>query len=120
MNNKNLSFSKRLYVAWVGIRATYKKEKSLRTQFFAVLALFIFCVLRRPPLLWCALFICVSGLVICLEMLNSAVEAALDKLFPDHDEVVKFIKDCMAGAVLIASICAVTIFGLYLLSFNVI
>ena len=43
------------------------------------------------------------------EILNTAIEAVLDLVQPDHDERVGVVKDLAAGAVLVASIGATVI-----------
>lgn len=54
------------------------------------------------------LFIAVT-LVIAMEIMNTAVEKLLDILHPEKVSAVEFIKDAMAGAVLIASIIALVV-----------
>lgn len=114
MEYKNLSFVKRLNFAMKGIRATWNKEASLRFQFFAAIALTVFCIVIRPPFLWCAIFAGMSALVISLEMVNSAVEAVLDRIHPQYDEKIGFAKDCLAGAVLVASLTSILVFLLFI------
>lgn len=115
---KNLSLSKRLSFARNGVLKAFKRERSLRVQAACALIILIFCVVVRPPAIWCALFVLVSSLVIALELINTAFEAAMDKIHPGRDSEIGFAKDCMAGAVLVASISAVAIFGLYLWTFR--
>lgn len=114
MDTKNLSFRRRLACALHGIRQAWRTEKSLRFQSCAALLLLLFCLIVRPPLVWCALFAAMSALVLSLELANSAVEALLDKLHPERDPAIGFAKDCLAGAVLVASVAALGVFVLYL------
>ena len=114
--NKNSNLLNRANYAITGIKDAFKKESSIRIQFLALLLLAVMCFFLKPQLLWCAIFLAMSCLVICLELINSAIEALLDKLYPDYDTTVKFIKDCLAGAVLIASVGSVFVFIFYLLS----
>ena len=69
---------------------------------------------------WCMLLICI-GLVMALEMMNSAIEGIVDLISPDYNEKAGRIKDMAAGAVLIASIISfiigIIILGKYFLSF---
>lgn len=55
-----------------------------------------------------AVFI-VIALVWAMEMCNSAVEKTLDIIIPQKRKEVAYIKDVMAGAVLIASVSSVAI-----------
>lgn len=69
---------------------------------------------------WCILLICI-GLVMALEMMNSAIEGIVDLISPDYNEKAGRIKDMAAGAVLIASIVSfvigILVLGKYFLSF---
>jgi diacylglycerol kinase len=49
------------------------------------------------------------------EMMNSAIEKTLDFMTSRNHPEVKYIKDVMAGAVLIASFCSVIIGSIILL-----
>ncbi|MCX6810938.1 MAG: diacylglycerol kinase family protein [Candidatus Berkelbacteria bacterium] len=48
-------------------------------------------------------------LVIAMEIINTAIEKLLDIVKPEQSKAVEFIKDAMAGAVLIASIIALVV-----------
>lgn len=114
--NKNSNLLIRATFAFTGIKDAFKKESSIRIQFLALGLLMALCFFLKPPLFWCSIFLAMSCLVICLELVNSAIEALLDKLYPEYDPTVKFIKDCLAGAVLMASFGSVFVFIFYLLS----
>ncbi|WP_179032942.1 diacylglycerol kinase family protein [Paenibacillus kribbensis] len=64
--------------------------------------------LRISRLDW--LFVCVAmALVIVAELVNTAVEAAVDLISPDIHPLAKAAKDTAAGAVLLAAVFAVII-----------
>ncbi|EHS56980.1 diacylglycerol kinase family protein [Paenibacillus sp. Aloe-11] len=64
--------------------------------------------LRISRLDW--LFVCVAmALVIVAELVNTAVEAAVDLISPDINPLAKAAKDTAAGAVLLAAVFAVII-----------
>jgi diacylglycerol kinase len=46
------------------------------------------------------------GLVISLEMINSAIENLVDLVSPEYNKLAGKAKDIAAGAVLVAAICA--------------
>ena len=48
-------------------------------------------------------------LVIAMEIINTAIEKLLNIINPDSSSAVEFIKDAMAGAVLIAAIIALVV-----------
>jgi len=55
------------------------------------------------------ILILVIGLVILMELINSAVERITDVLKPRLDSYVKEIKDIMAAAVMLASVIAIIV-----------
>ncbi len=57
---------------------------------------------------WAITLLCI-GAVLCLEMVNSAVEKLCDLVQPTYHPIIKIVKDVAAGAVLFASIISVTI-----------
>ena len=57
---------------------------------------------------WMVLLIC-CGFVISLELVNSAIEKLCDAFTTDNNATVKYVKDVMAGAVLVTSITALII-----------
>ena len=61
-----------------------------------------------------ALLVACMGLVLALELVNSAGEMLVDILCPDHDPRYGRVKDVLAGAVLVAAV-ATFIVGLLLL-----
>jgi diacylglycerol kinase len=67
---------------------------------------------------WCIVFICI-GIVISLEMINTAIEQLVNLIEPNHNPKAGAIKDIAAGAVLVFSIISamigVMIFGKYIL-----
>jgi len=115
MSSKNRNFKKRLGFALAGFISAVRRESSLKVHCFAVVGLAVFSLWAQPPWIWCAAFTGIAALVLSLEILNSAMEALIDKLHPGQDSEIGFAKDALAGAVLVASIAALLIFGFYLL-----
>ena len=60
---------------------------------------------------WLALVL-VMALVICCELLNTAVEHVANFVSPDYHPRIKVIKDLAAAAVLVATVTAVVVGGL--------
>ncbi len=115
---KDKPFATRLGHAWAGICVAVRGEASFRTQLLAAALVVLFMLVRRPPLLWCALLLVLIGLVLAAELFNTALEHMLDALHPETAPWVKIAKDCAAGAVLVLSIVALAVFGLMLASFG--
>jgi undecaprenol kinase len=106
---KNQSFIRRLGFAWNGLRSAYTQERSLRTQLWCLLLVVAVLVALRPPAIWWALCLLSSALVVALELINTALEQALDRLHPEQHENMRIAKDCAAAAVLSASIGAAVV-----------
>lgn len=68
---------------------------------------------------WCSIALAI-GLVIALEILNTAIERLVDIVSPEHNAAAGRVKDIAAGATLVAAGCSavvgVLIFGPRLLS----
>jgi len=95
--------------AFEGIIHVLRHERNLRIHFaiaFGVIVAAVAFDVTRIELI--ALMLAIAFVLIA-EMLNSAVEAAVDFLSPDLDPVAKIAKDVAAGAVLIASVTAVAV-----------
>jgi diacylglycerol kinase len=107
---KARGFGYRLCCAVRGVREALAQESSFRIQllgaFFAIAAL----LWLRPPLIWVALIATLIGMVLAAELLNTALERALDGLHPKEAEFVRIAKDCAAAAVLALSATAAVVF----------
>jgi undecaprenol kinase len=100
--------------AFKGIFLAFRTERSFRLQLLIGLIVlvvsFISPITRTEQVL---LFLCV-GAVLVLELLNSSVERLVDLFKPRLHEYARDVKDLMAGAVLLASICS-TLIGIAIL-----
>ena len=88
---------------------------ALRTQpnawIHAVISLAVIALglwLQLPARDWAVLFLTMA-LVLSAELINTAIEAILDLVSPDHHPLAKVGKDTAAGAVMISAIGAVLI-----------
>ena len=90
--------------AGYGIIAAVKGERNMRIHLAAAVAATLLGVwLGLDGREWALVIVC-CVLVMSLECLNTAVEAAVDLASPDVHPLAKKAKDCAAGAVLIAAI----------------
>ncbi len=106
---KGRPFRARIGFALEGIRTGWAREASLRSQArLAALALLALLVLRPAPIWW-GLVALACGLVLALELLNSAMEAVIDLLHPGIHPSIKIAKDMLAGAVLVTSLAALAV-----------
>jgi undecaprenol kinase len=106
---KNQSFLARLRFAAAGILAAVRTEHSLRFQMLALAAVLLVLVIFRPEPVWWALVALASAAVISAELFNTALEHLADHLHPDLHPAIRTVKDCAAGAVLIASVGAIAV-----------
>jgi diacylglycerol kinase (ATP) len=113
---KARGFGHRLRCALHGLRVAFALEASFRIQLLAALFAIGTLLWLRPPLVWVALVGVLIGIVLAAELLNTALERALDGLYPGEAEFVRIAKDCAAGAVLVLSATAVVVFVVMLVA----
>jgi len=106
---KNQSFIRRLGYALNGLRVAFRAESSFRIHIVATIAVIAALLWLRPSALWCAVVALAVAFVLAAELANSAVEYLADHLHPDEHPEIKLVKDCMAGAVLVASLGALAV-----------
>lgn len=89
-----------------GIRAVFGKEANMNIH-LTMTALVVFCgfLFSISTTEWLICIIC-FGVVIGLEMMNSAIENLVDLVSPEKNKLAGKAKDIAAGAVLVAAICA--------------
>ncbi|WP_425146055.1 diacylglycerol kinase [Deinococcus sp.] len=92
--------------AFRGLAYAWRTQRNFRIEcVLAVIALIFTLWLRAelPPVLLAC------GLVLGLELLNTALEAALDHLHPGRHPAIGAAKDAAAGAVLVASFASLLV-----------
>lgn len=111
---KNQAFLQRVGYAVAGCKVAFRSESSFRTHVAAAVGtLFSLCVITPRPVWW-AIIVLVIALVLALEMLNTALEFALDGLHPERADFVRHAKDCAAGGVFLLSGGAVAVYAFML------
>lgn len=102
-----------LKFAWTGILQFFAKERNGQIQtVFGITAIVLGFILSITPVQWLLVLFCI-GLVLSLEMINTAIEKFCDLVTTDFHPAIKIIKDVAAGAVLVASIFSLVI-GLFI------
>ena len=104
---KNQSLFHRLGFALAGLAATWRSEHSFKTHVGAAAAVVAVLLWLRPAPLWWAIAALTIGFVVAAEVFNTAVEGLADHLHPEQHPAIKAVKDCAAGAVLVASVAAI-------------
>src|SRR5687767_1144094 len=103
---KGRPFRARLGFASAGIGIVWRRERSFRTQAVLGIAAIAFTAALRPGWIGLAVILLSTGLVLALEMVNAALEYAIDRLHPEIASEIGFAKDAAAGAVLVASLAS--------------
>lgn len=110
------SFDKSVSYALKGLRLAFKDNHMKVHLLIAALVIgagFFFKITQTE---WLVCFI-VMGMVIGMEVINTAIEHFVDLVEPNHNPRAGAIKDLAAGAVLVAAItavvCGIIIFGKY-------
>ena len=92
--------------AWEGILVCSFEERNIKIHCFAAVMVLIFGnILHISVTEWLICFL-LFGLIMGLELANTAVESVVDLVTEEWQPLAKRAKDCAAGAVLIASIWA--------------
>lgn len=94
--------------AFAGIRYTLGQPNFRIQLALALLALIAAALLRVSPGEWLAVIL-VSLAVLLMEMVNTAIEAAVDLASPEYHPAARVAKDVAAGAVATASLAAVIV-----------
>ena len=95
-----------------GIKAAWKNEQAFRWE--AVIVLLMMPVglwIGRTAVEWALLIVSAMSILIT-ELLNSAVEAVVDRIGPERHELSKRAKDLGSAAAFISMITAAVVWGL--------
>lgn len=107
-------FLKGFVYAWRGI-VTGAAGRNFRVMLAAAAGVVVLgCFLDISGVEWALLTLAV-GLVLALELLNTAGERLVDILSPDPDPRYGMVKDILAGAVLVAALAAAVVGALIFL-----
>jgi|SRR5688572_10459099 len=95
--------------AMQGMKQFFFRDRNGKIQLvIGVTAVALGLTVSLSPFQWLLVLFCI-GLVISLEMINSAIERYCDLITTDFHPGIKIIKDVAAGAVLVASIMSLVI-----------
>ena len=89
--------------AFSGLKIAFTREKNIRIQFFLGLFLTLLGIVAGRYIAAMANFI-LMGVVISLEIINTAIENLCDFVHPEESESIKVIKDLTAGSVLMLAL----------------
>ena len=94
-----------------GLAAAWRHEASFRAEVVAAVFLIPTACLAARSLLEGALLVGSVLLVLIVELLNSSIEAAIDRISLDHHELSKRAKDIGSAAVALTIVLAVLVWG---------
>lgn len=100
--------------SWAGLAAAFRHEDAFRQEVFLALLLIPLAFYLGETGVGRALMIGAVLLVLVVELLNSALEAAVDRISLDHHQLIKRAKDMGSAAVMIALANVVIVWALVL------
>lgn len=108
-NQGKSKFSESVGHALDGIQYTASHERNFRIEIlFAIMVSIASFIFRVSLVEWCQLVL-VIGMVLALEMVNTAIERCVDLVTKDYKELAKIAKDVSAGAVFVMSMFSVVL-----------
>ena len=95
--------------AFQGIFTCIRQERNMKIHCLAVIAVTVAgTFLHIKPVEWCICLL-LFGLILSLELVNTALEAVVDLVTKEKKPLAKIAKDTAAGAVLVSAIAAAII-----------
>ena len=101
--------------SWAGITAAFRHEDAFRQEVSLLFVLVPLALYLGDSGIERALLIAALLLVLIVELLNSALEAAVDRISLEHHSLIKRAKDMGSAAVMIALINVAIVWTLVLL-----
>lgn len=102
--------------SWLGIKAAWRSEAAFRQEIACfVIMTPIALLLPVPGLEKLLMIVSIIGLII-VELLNSAIEAVVDRIGPERHQLSGQAKDMASAAVLFALIIVMAIWGYVLVA----
>ncbi len=103
------SFFKSFAYAFRGIVSAIRTQRNFRFHIIATMYVVAFSLFYDLTKYEYMILVLIIALVISLELVNTALEKAIDICSPNYSKLAEISKDCAAGAVLVSAIGAVVI-----------
>ena len=103
------SFFKSFAYAFKGIVSAIRTQRNFRCHIIAMIYVIAFSSFYDLTKYEYMILILIIALVISLELVNTALEKAVDICSPNYSKLAEISKDCAAGAVLVSAIAAIVI-----------
>ncbi|MCL2421878.1 MAG: diacylglycerol kinase family protein [Defluviitaleaceae bacterium] len=108
--HKSQSLHESFKYAWEGIRHTFIHERNFKIHVICAILTIIICIVLPVDTLHRFMVIYAIFFVLCMELINTAAESLVDlHCGKNLSPLAKVVKDCCAGAVLLASIQAIIV-----------
>ena len=112
--------NKKYIYSWInafkGIGYAFKTQRNAKIQLVIAVIVIIVCVVLRLNWIECMFLAFATMLIIVTEVMNTAVEEAVNLYTKEYNPIAKIAKDVAAGAVVLSSINAIIIAVLITLS----
>ncbi len=103
------SFQESVGHALDGIQYTVGHERNFRIEIFFALMVTVMSYVFKVTIVEWAILVLTIGIVLALELVNTAIERAVDLVTKDYLELARIAKDVAAGSVFIMSMFSVVI-----------
>ena len=100
--------------SWQGFKACYRKEEAFRQETWLALVLIPLALWLGDNGIQLAMMIGSVVLVLIVEILNSAIEAVVDRIGSEHHKLSGRAKDMGSAAVLLSLLNVLVVWGLVL------
>ena len=102
-------FFKGFGYAFSGIIHGFKSEQNLLIDFILGIIAIVLAILLKFSNIELCMVLLTIGLIMGLELMNTAIEYTVDMAMPEIHPLAKLSKDIAAGSVLLASVCALVV-----------
>lgn len=109
MNNNKGPLWKSFYHAFCGIKDNVVRERNLKIHIMIMIIVILLGLLLKINTMEWMICLILFGLVISLELVNTAIEVTIDIYIQEFDEKAKLAKDTAAGAVLVTAFVSIVI-----------
>ena len=98
--------------SWQGLRAAWQNESAFRQEVTLCLIMLPLAFVVGQTILETALLIALLGVVLITELLNSAVEAVVDRVGDEHHDLAGRAKDMGSAAVFISLVLTAIVWSM--------
>ena len=101
--------------SWRGFRAAWRNESAFRQECILGLLMLPLAFLVGQTMFQVAMLIATLAIVIITELLNSALEAAVDRVSPEYHDLAGRAKDMASAAVFVSLFLVITVWSMMII-----